>query len=649
MTNPVDPKVPTTADDGLEGLADDISDAADKIGNDSVDTAVEDTAVEETAVEDAGGDSTAADAENGADGDTEIDESKASSESADDTDTEIEDDGGETTPEDEPTTAADDDAVSVDGVDDADVIEGTAEADEAVTSDEQDAVDVGNTDDTPPVEEEFVDDGLDENLTVEDPALEDPAFEDLVEDSAGAELAAQDLIDEELTDGEDTAPIDGDDNQLAAYDGADDPTPEKPTILEMRQVAGLTAGSVMGLHKGSFQFRESDKEVGFALTVESPDDVVVSPGSATTMIDEIVVDEPTPLGRGVLNVGTACFTVRRLRSKPDNASRLAAVMAGRTPPKAISVPQFETDQPAVEQQSSSRFGSLFSRNSEEPESELDAQSWQFLESIRDIRSMVAERHRNLHPSPEELKSRLDRLDPGLWDRSIEHPLFGRFAVAYSTIPWEPRFDAPERIPTQLHRPIQEMSCLPWVPITANLLVGPLGIVGGRSAVLACARNAVLSLACLSAPSDIEFSIVTAETLVSDWDWTSALPNSLFPSGSDNYCVAVADGMTHFDGAGLDAEAVKNNEMGLVVLADTVEDLPDYCGTVLQLTPEGQCQVTNHLGEQIVGTPIGVAASFASMTGAALREAIGDGPDYEDDGEYEYDGRYGSEDQAETLA
>ncbi len=427
-------------------------------------------------------------------------------------------------------------------------------------------------------------------------------------------------------------------NQTAAdvAPGADGGSPHgdgdstKDTILEMRQVAGLTAGSVMGLHQGSFQFRESDKEVGFSLTVDGVDDVTVVAGSAATLVDEIQVDQPTPLGDAVLNVGSACFTVRPIREPATAEGRLAHLVEARTPPKAISVPEFTAEPAAEVQTRSSRFGSLFSKTVEESEATLDQQSWRFLESIRDVRSLVAERHRHLHPNPEELRSRLERLDPGLWDRTVDHPLFARFAVAYSTIPWDPRFDDPDRIPVELHRPIREMSCLPWVPITANLLNGPLGIVGSRPAVLACARNAVLSLASLSAPTDIEFSIVTAQGLVSDWDWTSSLPNSLFPTDEANYCIAVADGMTHFDGAGLDPEAVKENEMGLIVLEETVEDLPDYCGTILEITAEGQCQVTNHLGEQIVGTPIGVAAGFTSAAASLIRMAVGDGPDDGDD-------------------
>ncbi len=400
----------------------------------------------------------------------------------------------------------------------------------------------------------------------------------------------------------------------------------KQTVLEMRQVAGLTAGSVMDLHRGSFQFRESDKEVGFSLVVDEQDQASVVAGAASTAVDEIFVAEPTPLGDAVLNVGSACFTVRPPRPAPDPVAMVEQLEAARRPSRAISVPVFRGDDQLPAQTTSSRFGSLFSKDTEteEPQEALDAQSWEFLESIRDARSLVAERHRYLHPNPEELRSRLERLDPGLWDRTVEHPLFARFAVAYATIPWEPRFDRPEDIPLPLHRPIQEMSCLPWVPVTANLLFGPLGIVGSRSAALACARNAVLSLACSTSPDDIEFSIVTAQGLVDDWKWTSSLPNTLFPNGATSYCVAVADGMAHFDGAGFDHEAVKNNEMGLIVLAETLEELPDYCGTVLLISPDGQCQVTNHLGERVSGTPIGVTADFAVAAAAIIRDAVGDG-------------------------
>jgi hypothetical protein len=91
-------------------------------------------------------------------------------------------------------------------------------------------------------------------------------------------------------------------------------------------------------------------------------------------------------------------------------------------------------------------------------------------------------------------------------------------------------------------------------------------------------------------------------------------------------VAVADGMAHFDGAGLDHDAVQRHELGLIVLAETLDELPEYCGTILQITPDGRCQVSNHLGEQVVGTPIGVTAGFAAATAAVITDAVGDEPE-----------------------
>lgn len=425
---------------------------------------------------------------------------------------------------------------------------------------------------------------------------------------------------------DESEPSDGTDPAVEAEEPTEpavEPEPAPETVLEMRQVAGLTSGSVMQLHVGSFQFHESDSDVGFAVVVDEDERAVVVPGTAAAHVDEVPLTEPTPLFDSVLDVGSACFTVRPHRPGPTAATRLAAIEETRRGPGAIAVPDLTVADDGPAQNRSSRFGALFSRSDGETDT-LDPRWWAFLETVREARSLVAERHRWLHPDPEELMSRLDRLDPGLWDRTRDHPLFGRIGLAYATIPWEPRFDDPDRIPMELHGLIREMSQLPWVPVTANLSLGPLGIVGARPAALAATRHAVLSLACLSAPSDLSFSIVTAKGLIDSWGWTSALPDSLFADDRpDAFPIAIADGMVHFDGAGLAHEAVLNNEMGLIVLAETVDELPDYCATILHLLPDGRCMVTNHLGEQVNGTPIGVTASFAAKIAAALTGAIGD--------------------------
>lgn len=392
-------------------------------------------------------------------------------------------------------------------------------------------------------------------------------------------------------------------------------------LLEMRQVAGLTAGSVMELNVGTFQFRESDSDVGFSLEVHDAHQVNVIPGSVKVSIDEFEIDQPTPLGGSILHVGSACFVVRPPRPPVSSESRLSSVESIRIPPPPIEVPDLTTPDPEAETRRRSRMGAIFSRDAARSHADLGPASLDFLDTIGDLRNRVAERQRRLHPDPEELSSRLGRMDPGLWDRGVEHPMFARFPIAYSTIPWEPRFDAPERIPPNLYDPIDQLSHLPWVPVTSNLLYGPLGIVGGRQAALACARSAVLSLASMTAVGDIEFSIVTSKELVSDWEWTANLPSALFPTGNNRYCVAVADALAHFDSAGFDHDKVKRNEMGLIVLGNTIDDLPEYCGTVLQVGPDGSCTVTNHLGEQVMGTPIGITTALATETAMDIATAL----------------------------
>ena len=393
-------------------------------------------------------------------------------------------------------------------------------------------------------------------------------------------------------------------------------------VLHMRQVAGLSAGSTMDLHTGSFEFSESGGNVGFTLTINNQNDVVLVPGQAPAFLDEVEVGNATQVGNVVLNVRTACFVLRPPRPSVSGDTRLRQIHATRRAPKLIKVPDFPVGKSAALAADGSWLSALLS----DPQNgnagpQLDAASWEFLEEIRRARSAVAERQRNNHPDPEELQSRLRRLDPGLWDRSFSHPLFGRFAIAYASIPWEPRFDDPDRIPTKLHDPIGKLSCLPWVPVTANLLVGPLGVVGNRSAALACVRFALLSLASLTAPGELEFSVTTQTGNATDWAWTAALPAEMSPTGKAKYCVAIADGMENFESAGLDEQAVKDNELGLIVLGETIDDLPPYCGTVLTINDDGTCHVTNHLGQRIEGTPIGITHDYATQLAKRLGDVL----------------------------
>lgn len=400
-------------------------------------------------------------------------------------------------------------------------------------------------------------------------------------------------------------------------------TAEEQAPMEMRQVAGLTSGSVMPLDYGAFQFSESIEGASFTVRVVENDQVVVLPGTASAIVDDANVVEPTPLGLdGVLNVGSACFVVRPPRkplSPLIKAQNIEAMLSG---PGPIKVPEFEPGEPIPQPTDIVGLSDapLLTGIDGKPLA-LSAAEWSFLAKVRASRSSMAERHRQLHPHPEELKSRLTRLEPGLWDRTASHTMFGRFSAAFANIPWEPRFDDPERIPDALHDPIFAMALLPWVPVTANLLFGPLGIVGSRTGAVACSRHAMLSLAALSAPGELEFSIVTAKANVDTWSWTSALPRSFFPTEDDSYTVVVADGIEYFDSAGLDHEKVMNNEMGLIVIAETVDELPSYCGTIMQIDTDGTCHVANHLGETVPGTPIGVTEAFAHDMATRIADVL----------------------------
>ncbi len=408
--------------------------------------------------------------------------------------------------------------------------------------------------------------------------------------------------------------------------------PTEPVDLEMRQIAGLTAGSMMKLSLGrAFEFNESNEGGSFSLRVMEDGNVVVHPGSAKAIIDEIEVTEPTVIGDAILNVSSACFSVRPPRPDVGTEPRLKTINATFFSATAITVPPLGAEEPlSPEQLAGSRLGALVNRNPL-TRGAIGQEAWDFLQNIRDIRAAVAERHRLVHPDPEELKTRLSRLDPGLWERGVDHQLFGRFSVAYATIPWEPRFDNPELIPEMLHEPIVEMSLLPWVPVTANLLYGPLAIVGRRAARLAASRHAILSLAALSVPGDVRFSIRADRTKSASWNWCRSLPPMMSGEG-DGFEVMVVDGVENIKAAMSDLAAASlaasadllmedswdpsrqpaatTNPSGMILLADSIEEIDQPCGTVLQIHPDGTASVTNHLNETIQVTPIGATEAFA---------------------------------------
>ncbi len=448
--------------------------------------------------------------------------------------------------------------------------------------------------------------GSDTNGELDLPKLEDAGLPRMADVPAASEVSPASEVSEPAEDVEvqPDAPARPPTPQTVAT-GA--PLPEPAPLeqhlfsLEMRQVAGLTAGSSMMLPPSkSFQFSETttssdsqdDGSTSFVLRVTDDGRVIVLPGTAKAIVNETAVEEPTFVGNGILSVGSACFAVRPVRAA-SSESALERAEVAMTAPKAITVGDMDGEAGAA----------------------------QLLTDIGETRHQVAERHRFTHPDPEELKSRLTLMDPGLWERDREHRFFGRYSIGYAIIPWQPKFDDPNRIPEDLHEPINKMSVLPWVPVTASIAQGPIAIFGGRAAALAACRHAVLSLAALSAPGDIRFSVVTGRDRVDDWQWTKSLPELMSPtrptnengSGTDAdpgyYQLSVVDGAEHLEPAGLSI-GDSGPDSGLIVLGMDRSSVPDGCATYIGIADDGRATVTNHFNEEISATPIGVTEAFA---------------------------------------
>ena len=247
-------------------------------------------------------------------------------------------------------------------------------------------------------------------------------------------------------------------------------------------------------------------------------------------------------------------------------------------------------------------------------------SWEFVERVRATRTEVADRERYLHPDPAELAERARQRAPILGIRPWGHPLFAKASVVVADMPWTPRFDHVEAVPDSLGEHLRTLMSLPSLPIAADLLVGPLGIVGNRGATLACARHVMLSLYAMST-DDLHLHVITDEARYDVWDWSIDIAPDHPVDPDDGFGVVIVDGPEHFETHDLDHTAAIEHKLGAVFLAETIEQLPTYCGTVLQVDSAGSGLLTNHLGHVISGTPIGVTTGFATAVASDLHSVM----------------------------
>lgn len=390
--------------------------------------------------------------------------------------------------------------------------------------------------------------------------------------------------------------------------------------LELRQIAGLTAGNTMDLDATRYNFAESDGEVGFSIEVDENERVMVLPGSADASIDTVPVTEPTPLGSGILDVGSGRFLIRPRRERKRATDWLDQHEIVDQPEPEIAVPGDLADPIIEEVEPTSRRRFPWPRPVASTVETLDVTTWEFIEKVRETRADVAERERYLHPDPAELAVRAKARAPILGIRPPGHTLFAKVGVMMADMPWIPKFDDINDIPESLGPQLKPLLSLPSVPIVADLTVGPLGIAGSRQAALACARHIIVSLYGVST-SDIHLHLAYADSERDAWEWASEITEEPPSADEKGFTVVIADGMDSFERTGIDQQDAIDAKAGMVVLADSVEALPSYCGSVLQVDLVGGGLLTNHHGHVITGTPIGITENFASEVADDLHRVM----------------------------
>lgn len=382
--------------------------------------------------------------------------------------------------------------------------------------------------------------------------------------------------------------------------------------LELRQVAGLTAGDSMPLPPGSYDFgsgnghsksghdasdrshTERSHTVGFSLDVALDSTVIVRPGASGIHLDTQRITEAVDLAQQTINVGSARFRVGTPRPHKRRRDEIVAGSAPQIHEPVIS----PTDPPSIRELD--RAG------------QLNKFSWQ----LRQARTNLADQRRAQHPDPEEVLYRANVGSSLSWHRRSDHWHFGQVSVATADLPWQPRLEPGSFETEHAYETIRSLSTLPSVPVLADLRVGPLAIVGSRAARLACARHIMTSLATLSSPEFVAMTVLAEGSDVDDWQWAHTLPHTRATTGSA-LPVMIVDGLAQLQDNNFGMALTEPGGIGVVLLADDIRALPPTCATIMRISSDGSATVLNHRDgwSTSQATPHGI--SLGKATTAAI--------------------------------
>ncbi len=435
--------------------------------------------------------------------------------------------------------------------------------------------------------------------------------------------------------------------------------------LEFRQIAGLMAGEVMDLTPGTYEFgSEETGTIGFSFNVSADGSIIVVPGTKGIHLDTERIWDPTPLDGRTINAGSARFQVGRRRPEQRDRREIIsgvapqiheAIVAVRLPSDtqtsavgAIAPPVNPSQLAPLTHAEPTTFGGFLGRNRRPSITDLSPApppaplaptpaapipsalvprmtvanagltQHHLSERLLRARTALATQRRDQHPNPEDIARRARTGSALCWNRRSDHWHFGQVTIATADVPWQPRLDNPEDLSETDRAMVQRLSTLPSVPITADLRVGPLGIVGSRQATLACARHIMTSMATLSSSDYLTITVLADAERRNSWDWAHRLPHTGGASESA-MPLLVVDGIEQLNDNGFGMALTDPGGVGAVLLANDARSLPPTCSTVMILHEAGTATILNHReGTTVSGaTPHGISTTLALETAAHL--------------------------------
>ncbi len=412
-------------------------------------------------------------------------------------------------------------------------------------------------------------------------------------------------------------------------------SPPANAALELRQVAGLTAGSSMPLGIGAYQFGPSDHgrgldlgdptDVGFTVAVSEDQTVTLHPSPETRQavrVDGVHIFEPTVIELDqVIDAGSARFQLapkRAIQRRRRTLQRVDRAMALFEPD--VPTPTIEEIAAIQEAHPRRRNRSPISRLSRKEVLAEDPVAQHFVSVLRAHRAEVMANRRLTHPDPEALLHQARHAADLAWDCDRTHHAFAEVAIAYGDEPWQPRFSHPERVPDGASTALQELFLAPSVPQIADLRRGPLGIVGDRNSTLAVARQILVTVAVRSAPEDVALMVMADEEREADWAWAAHAPHAQ-QRFEGALPIVFVDDVDQLDGDLADP-LLEAGGFGTILLSETVDELPPICPTVMTIDAHGGATVVQHENHTTVigATPIGLSPELAASAMSSLVKA-----------------------------